>query len=79
MISQMVPLSLILDPLGGLNLSYLAYSLNPMPHTTSVWPLRSFDYGFLEAIIRIHGGRTYNRLIKTYDHIGSHILLKAGP
>ena len=55
MVSQMVPLSLILDPLGGLNLSYLAYTLNPMPHTTSVWPLKSFDYGFLEAIIRIHG------------------------
>ena len=78
MVSQMVPLSLILDPLGGLNLSYLASSLNPMPHTASLWPLRSFDYGFLEAIIIIPGGRTYNRFIKTYDHIGSHPVLKTG-
>ena len=79
MVSHMVPLSLILDPLGGLNLSYLASSLNPMPHTASLWPLRSFDYGFLEAIIIIPGGRTFKLMIKDYNHIRSRPVLKTGP
>jgi hypothetical protein len=61
------------------DLSFQFSTLSSAMKWESLWPLRSFDYDFLEAIIIIPGGRTNNRMIKNYNHIGSHPVLKTGP
>ena len=79
MVAQMVPLSPMLDPLGGLNSGGHATPPNLEAVEASHTPLRSFNNGFLEATIIIPGGRTYNRMIMDYDLIGSHPVPKTGP